>query len=195
MSPQYGELRLTNGWDRSGSLGHPCKFQQVSHLGSVSARHSNSGRQQNFAALNRGLYIWQGGHHVGHWPTFLVSFQLMWPTKDRWSQVTMPTGYIAAGTFLAVPGARVFVLCMCMSLLEPRNRNTVSEELSHGHDSVRSRSRLQRHFSTQNSPAGRNAGAERNPGRHVIWDWMVSHRRLFIPEHVVPSFVFLNLHY
>jgi len=23
MSPQYGELRLTSGWDRSGSLGHP----------------------------------------------------------------------------------------------------------------------------------------------------------------------------
>jgi len=25
------------------------------------------------AAFNRGAtYIWQGGHHVGHWPTFLV---------------------------------------------------------------------------------------------------------------------------
>jgi len=23
MSPHYGELRLTSGWDRSGSLGHP----------------------------------------------------------------------------------------------------------------------------------------------------------------------------
>ena len=23
MSPQYGELRPTNGWDQSGSLGHP----------------------------------------------------------------------------------------------------------------------------------------------------------------------------
>jgi len=22
MSPQYGELQLTSGWDRSGSLGH-----------------------------------------------------------------------------------------------------------------------------------------------------------------------------
>jgi len=29
------------------------------------------GRQPNFAALNRGAtYIWRGGHHVGHWPTF-----------------------------------------------------------------------------------------------------------------------------
>jgi len=40
----------TNSWDQFGSLGHPCKFQQVSHLGSVTARHSSSGRQPNFAA-------------------------------------------------------------------------------------------------------------------------------------------------
>jgi len=37
--PQYGELRPTSGWDRSGSLRHPCKFQWVSRLGSVTARH------------------------------------------------------------------------------------------------------------------------------------------------------------
>jgi len=35
----YGELRPTNGWDRLISLGHPCKFQLVSHLGIVTARH------------------------------------------------------------------------------------------------------------------------------------------------------------
>jgi len=39
MSPQYGELRPTSGWDPSGSLRHPCKFQRVSRLGSVTARH------------------------------------------------------------------------------------------------------------------------------------------------------------
>jgi len=33
------------GPDRFTSLGHPCKFQRVSHLGSVTARHSSSGRQ------------------------------------------------------------------------------------------------------------------------------------------------------
>jgi len=32
MSPQYGERRPTNGWDRFWSLGHPSKFQRVSHL-------------------------------------------------------------------------------------------------------------------------------------------------------------------
>jgi len=61
MSSQYGELRPTNGWDRFGSLGHPCKFQRVSHLGSVTARHSSSGRQQNFATLNRGRHLYSAG--------------------------------------------------------------------------------------------------------------------------------------
>jgi len=33
----------------------------------------SSGRQPNFAALTEGAtYIRQGGHHVSHWPTFLV---------------------------------------------------------------------------------------------------------------------------
>jgi len=43
------------------SLGHPCKFQQVSRLGSVTARQSNSERQPNFAALNRGRYLCLAG--------------------------------------------------------------------------------------------------------------------------------------
>jgi len=37
MSSQYGELRPTNGWDRLANLGHPSKFQRVSHLGFVTA--------------------------------------------------------------------------------------------------------------------------------------------------------------
>ena len=57
-SSQYGELRPTNGWDRFGNLGHPSKFQRVSHLGSVTARHSSSGRQPNFAALNRRRHLY-----------------------------------------------------------------------------------------------------------------------------------------
>jgi len=39
MSSQYDELRPTNGWGRFVSLGHPNKFQRVSHFGSVTARH------------------------------------------------------------------------------------------------------------------------------------------------------------
>ena len=39
--------------DLLASLGHARKFQRVSRLGSVTARYSISGRQPNFAALNR----------------------------------------------------------------------------------------------------------------------------------------------
>jgi len=61
MVPQYGELQPTSGWDRSGSLGHPCKFQRVSRLGSVTARHSCIGRQPNFAVLNGGRHLYSAG--------------------------------------------------------------------------------------------------------------------------------------
>ena len=42
-------------------MGHPCTFQRVSHLGSVTARHSSIGRQPNFAALNRGRHLYSAG--------------------------------------------------------------------------------------------------------------------------------------
>jgi len=42
-------------------LGHPCKFQRVSRLGSVTARHSSSERQPNFATLNRGRHLYSAG--------------------------------------------------------------------------------------------------------------------------------------
>jgi len=51
-----------------------------SYIGSVTAWHSSSGRQPNFAAWYKewnyrtfaegATYIWQGGHHVWHQPTF-----------------------------------------------------------------------------------------------------------------------------
>jgi len=71
MSPQYGELRSTSGWDQSGSLRHPCTFQRVSRLGSVTARHLVVGVSQTLRHWTEGAtYVRQGDHHVGHWPTF-----------------------------------------------------------------------------------------------------------------------------
>jgi len=64
MSSQCGELRPTTSWDLLASLRHPCKFERVSRLGSVTARHSSSGRQPNFAALNRGHHLYSAG-----WPS------------------------------------------------------------------------------------------------------------------------------
>jgi len=58
MSSWYGELWPTNGWDLLASLGHPCKFQRLSRLGGVTVQHSSSGRQPNFAALNRGRHLY-----------------------------------------------------------------------------------------------------------------------------------------
>jgi len=57
-----------------------CPSLAFSYIGSVTARHSSSRRQRNFVALckewNYGTfadgvtYTRQGGHHVGHRPTF-----------------------------------------------------------------------------------------------------------------------------
>jgi len=49
--------------DRFTSLCHPGKFQQVSRLGSITARHSisGSGRQRNFVAVNRGHHLYSAG--------------------------------------------------------------------------------------------------------------------------------------
>jgi len=77
MSPQYGELRPTSGWDRFGSLGHPSYFQRLPRLSSVTARHLVVGVSQTLRRWTEGAtYVWQGDHHVGHWPTFLVSLSL-----------------------------------------------------------------------------------------------------------------------
>ena len=39
----------------------PCKFPWLSPLGIVTARHSSSGRQPNFAALNKGHHLYSAG--------------------------------------------------------------------------------------------------------------------------------------
>jgi len=64
MVSRYGVLGPTSSWDLLASLGHPSTFQRVSRLGSVTARHSSSGRQPNFAALNRGRHLYSAG-----WPS------------------------------------------------------------------------------------------------------------------------------
>jgi len=74
MSPQYGELWPTSGWDPFGSLGHPSYFQRLPRLGSVTARHLVVGVSQTLRRWTEGAtYVRQGHHHVGHWPTFPVT--------------------------------------------------------------------------------------------------------------------------
>ena len=82
MASQYGELPPTNCWDLLVSLGHPCKFQWVLRLGSITAWHSSSGRQPNFASLNRGRHLYSAGRpSCWHWPTFLVTFWFCVPCE------------------------------------------------------------------------------------------------------------------
>jgi len=74
MTPQYGALRPTSGWDRSGSLGHPSSFQWLSHLGSVTVATSLNGSQPNFA---RCLAVtWAGTLHI-HFQGFLPRYGIL----------------------------------------------------------------------------------------------------------------------
>ena len=74
MPPQYGELRPTSGWDRSGSLGHPCKFQQVSRLGSLTACTRVLGISHTLRRWTEGAtYIQQGGHQYKRWALAHIS--------------------------------------------------------------------------------------------------------------------------
>jgi len=66
MSSQYGELRPISGWDLLASLWHPSTLQWVSRLGSITAQHSRSKHQPNFAALNRGHHLYSAGR-PSHW--------------------------------------------------------------------------------------------------------------------------------
>jgi len=91
MDLQYEELRPTSGWDLLASLGHPSKFQEVSHLGSVTALQYWASAKL-CGVEQRATYIRQGGHHVGHWPTFRLfwiviccanrSLHFMWVVDD-----------------------------------------------------------------------------------------------------------------
>jgi len=69
----FGLLTAAIRWRR-------CKFQRISRLGSVTVRHSSSGRQPNFVALNRGLRLYSAGRpwrwalaHISSFLSFIPS--------------------------------------------------------------------------------------------------------------------------
>jgi len=74
-SLQYGELWPTSGWDRFVSLGHPANFNWFRVLAALLHGTPVLGVSQILLHWTEGAtYIRQGGHHVWHWPTFLVVF-------------------------------------------------------------------------------------------------------------------------
>ena len=90
MSSQYGEHRPISGWDRFGSLSHPSEFQRLSRLCSVTARHSGSGRQPNFAALNRGRHLYSAGR-PSRWALahilVLFAYEISWEPPNGFGQI------------------------------------------------------------------------------------------------------------
>jgi len=62
MSPQDGELWPSNGWDRFTTLGHPTKFQRVSHLVFVTAAEANQTLHDDWPShrLVHYIYIFRG---------------------------------------------------------------------------------------------------------------------------------------
>ena len=90
MSPQYGELRHTSGWDRFGSLGHPSYFQWLPRLGSVTARQSSSERQPNYAALNRARHQCSAGR-PSRWALAHISSSYWFVRWRQWASEQMIT--------------------------------------------------------------------------------------------------------
>jgi len=65
--------------------GTPANYNRfVSRLGSVTARHSSSGRQRNFAALNRGRHLYSAGR-PSRWALahILMSYAVVWSSRGR----------------------------------------------------------------------------------------------------------------
>jgi len=88
MSLQYGELRPTIAAEIFALVwGTPANFNgfRVLGLGSVTARHSSSGRQPNFAALNRGRHLYSPGR-PSRWAFahILVFYELLVISRKRY---------------------------------------------------------------------------------------------------------------
>jgi len=109
MSLQYCKLRPTNGWDRFTSLGHPSTSQRVPRIGSVTARHSSSGRQPNFAALNRGRHLYLAGRPSQALAHILVDLEAVAKHCDE---------YVCLWVCLSV--------CVCLSVRDDISRTTRS---------------------------------------------------------------------
>ena len=81
------------------SLGYPGKFLLVPRLGSVTARHSSSVHQPNFAALNRERHLYWAGRpsrwalaHILVLCVVSQSSNTAFERKDATSVLALPAG-------------------------------------------------------------------------------------------------------
>jgi len=116
MSPQYGELQPTSSSDLLVGLTHPCKFQWVLRLGSITTRQSNSGHQRNFAALNRERHLCSAGRpsrwalaHISHCRKSFSRIQLYNILSGLLyaKVVEIPTVTVTSRAVNGYPGVRV----------------------------------------------------------------------------------------
>jgi len=76
------------------SLGHPCKFQRVSRLGSVTACNSSSARQPNSAALNRGRHLYPAGRRSRWALAHISSLRLFYGDVSRFTLSSIKLGRV-----------------------------------------------------------------------------------------------------
>jgi len=104
MFSQYRELRPTNGWDRFGSLGHPSKFQGISHLAFVTAATSLTGREPNFV---RCLAVFWAGTLYIHFRELLPPNRILPDAKFTSLYVQVLRSPILAALLHGTPAAGV----------------------------------------------------------------------------------------
>ena len=99
-------------------LGHPYKFQRVSRLRSVTARHSSSGHQPNFVALNRGRHLYLAGRPSRWALAHISSFVSL--TRLYYDRVTLMflNRFIRAHS-LTISKTLIFVCRLSNSTLRP----------------------------------------------------------------------------
>jgi len=127
---------LTVGKSLLNSNISPSKFHRVSSLGSVTAQHSSSGRQPNFAVLNRGCHLYLAGRPsrwvLAHILVSVVksSLQLSVAYYFYWHELCMIDSYFLLCIFLCVFKMNFCYIFDCWivffstSLLVPHSTNT-----------------------------------------------------------------------
>ena len=92
LSRRRVDVWWTSAYYRLRSVGEfeaSCKFQRLSRLGSVTARHSISGRQPNSASLNRGRHLYSAG-----WPSFAYLFIITAAHSNGNAIIFLPCGFL-----------------------------------------------------------------------------------------------------
>jgi len=148
MSPQYGELRPTNGWDRLAGLGHPSKFQRVYHLGFVTAATSLTGGHPDFARCLANcwagtLYIhFRGAGRPSRWASAHI---LVWCVvafdSSSWFQNSLTSDASTANADFGF-----FLLLIFCRVIADKNFFLIVDSVFTGHMPILSAS--QQHLST-----------------------------------------------